>query len=241
MVITPLEILNGTLSLVCVIVSIIVGLTIISRYLKYKQVNLILVGITWIGVFSPWWPSTISFLVALITGTGLTPTMYFFIGFFASPLVITVWIVAFTSFKFKKQQKVIVGIYLIIGIAFEIYLLFTLFVAIDPEQIGTLTGVCDTTYRGIAMYFSIFIVITMLVTGVLFGLASRKSENPEIRLKGMFLIIAFVSWVIGALLDAALPLDFISLTIARIILISSALEFYCGFLLPNIVKKIFLK
>jgi len=241
MVITPLEILNGTLSLVCVIVSIIVGLTIISRYLKYKQVNLILVGITWIGVFSPWWPSTISFLVALITGTGLTPTMYFFIGFFASPLVITVWIVAFTSFKFKKQQKVIVGIYLIIGIAFEIYLLFTLFVANDPAQIGTLTGVCDTTYRGIAMYFSIFIVITMLVTGVLFGLASRKSENPEIRLKGMFLIIAFVSWVIGALLDAALPLDFISLTIARIILISSALEFYCGFLLPNIVKKIFLK
>jgi len=241
MSITPIEILNGTLSLVCVIVSIIVGLTIISRYPKYKQTNLILVGITWIGVFSPWWPSTISFLVALITGTSLTPTMYFFIGFFVSPFVLTIWIVAFTSFKFKKQQKLIVGIYLIIGIAFEIYLLFTLFVVNDPEQIGTLTGVCDTTYRGIAMYYSIFIVITMLVTGILFGLASRKSENPEIRLKGTFLILAFISWVIGALMDAALPLDVISLTIARIILISSALEFYCGFLFPNIVKKIFLK
>jgi len=239
--VTPIEYLNGSLSLACVIVSIIVGLTIISRYPKYKQVNLILVGITWICLFSPWWPSTISFLVALITGKGLTPTMYFFIGFFVSPFILTIWIVAFTSFKFKKYQKLIVGIYLIIGIAFEIYLLFTLFVVNDPAQIGTLTGVCDTSYRGIAMYYSIFIVITMLVTGILFGLASRKSENPEIKLKGTFLILAFVSWGVGALLDAALPLDVISLTIARIILISSALEFYCGFLLPNIVKKIFLK
>ena len=68
-----------------------------------------------------------------------------------------------------------------------------------------------------------------------------KSDDPEITLKGKFFIVAFVSWAIGAVMDAALPLNIVTLTIARIILISSAIEFYIGFILPKIVKKLFLK
>jgi len=111
----------------------------------------------------------------------------------------------------------------------------------DPSVIGELTGVLDTTYTGIAIYYSIFIVLTMLITGFLFGHESLKSDNPELKLKGKLLIIAFVSWAVGAILDAALPLNIITLTIARLILIFSAVTFYCGFILPDFTKRIFLK
>ena len=81
----------------------------------------------------------------------------------------------------------------------------------------------------------------MLIPGILIARESLKSEDREIKLKGRFLLIAFISWTIGALMDAALDPNIITLTIARLILISSAIEFYCGFLLPERIKKIFLK
>lgn len=91
------------------------------------------------------------------------------------------------------------------------------------------------------MLYAVFIVLTMLITEIIFGQSSLKSDNPEIKLKGKFLILAFVSWSIGAVLDAALPLNIMTLMLARIILILSAIEFYCGFILPNFVKRIFKK
>jgi hypothetical protein len=234
-----IEILNGVFSLICVTISTIIGLIISSKYLKYKQRTLLLVGITWIGLFSPWWPSSISFLLTIMTGNGLSPISYFFIGNFVAPLILTIWIMAFTELKFKKYQNKIIVIYLILGIFFEIFFLYYLFT--DPSSVGELTGVLDVTYKGLTLYYAFFIVINMLITGILFGRESLRSTNPETRVKGYFLIAAFLSWVIGAIMDAALPLNAISLTIARLILISSAIEFYIGFILPDPIKKFFLK
>jgi hypothetical protein len=239
MALTPLEILNGTFSLIFVIVSLIVGLFIASRYLQIKNRTLLLVGITWIGLTTPWLPSTISFIVYLITSTGLTPIMYFTIGNIASPLILVIWILAFTDLRFKNRQKLLVIIYSIIGIAYEVYLVY--FLVVDPNIIGDLTGIFDVTYKGIVLLFAMFIVINVLVTGVLFGQQSLRSKDSTIRLKGKFLIIAFISWGIGAIMDAALPLNIFTLTIARVILISSAIEFYIGFILPRFIKDLFIK
>jgi len=239
MALTPLEILNGTFSLIFVIVSLIVGLFIASRYLQIKNRTLLLVGITWIGLTTPWLPSTISFIVYLITSTGLTPVIYFTIGNIASPLILVIWILAFTDLRFKNRQKLLVIIYSIIGITYEVYLVY--FLVVDPNIIGDLTGIFDVTYKGIVLLFAMFIVINVLVTGVLFGQQSLRSKDSIIRLKGKFLIVAFISWGIGAIMDAALPLNIFTLTIARVILISSAIEFYIGFILPRFIKDLFIK
>jgi hypothetical protein len=52
-------------------------------------------------------------------------------------------------------------------------------------------------------------------------------------MKGKFLFLAWISFALGAVLDAALPLTAFSLVIIRIVLISSAIEFYFGFFLPK--------
>jgi len=239
MTLTPFEILNGTFSLIFVIVSLIVGLIIASKYFQVKNRTLLLVGITWIGLTTPWLPSTISFLAYLITESGFSPVIYFTIGNIASPVILVIWIIAFTDLKFKKRQTLIVSVYSILGVAYEIYLVS--FLIINPSVIGELTGIFDVTYKGVVLLFALFIVINMLVSGVLFGQESLRSKDATIRLKGKFLIVAFISWCIGAIMDAALELNIITLTIARVILISSAIEFYIGFILPHFIKDLFIK
>ena len=80
MVITEFDFINGLFSLILVITSTIVGLRIASRYFKFKSRLFLCMGLCWILIVTPWWPSAISFLVALITGQGLPLQIYIFIG-----------------------------------------------------------------------------------------------------------------------------------------------------------------
>ncbi len=235
----PIEILNGVFSILFVVISLIVGLTIIIKYFEYKQRTLLYFGITWIGLTSPWLPSSISFLKALFTGIGLTPPIYFLIGNVAAPIILIIWILGFTDLKYRDKKKIFVIVYAIIGAAFEIYLIY--FILVDPNVIGEISGILDVQYKSVALVYALFIVLNLLIPGILIARESIKSEDKEIKLKGRFLLAAFISWTIGAIMDAALQPNIITLTIARLILISSALEFYTGFLLPEKVKKIFLK
>jgi len=47
--------------------------------------------------------------------------------------------------------------------------------------------------------------------------------------------------LIGAALDALLPITFIALPIVRILLITSAIIFYFDFFLPSWMKRVFMK
>ena len=51
---TPMEFNIGVASLVYVVINFAVGITIISKYFKFKQKDLLLVGLAWIGVGLPW-------------------------------------------------------------------------------------------------------------------------------------------------------------------------------------------
>jgi len=97
--------------------------------------------------------------------------------------------------------------------------------------------------------------LILLVTGFLFARKSIKSENKEVRLKGKLLQFAFVTFTIAAVIEKSLrsfligtvfpdpDMLFLSviLVVMRLLLISSALAFYGGFLLPNWMKKLFSK
>jgi hypothetical protein len=68
-----------------------------------------------------------------------------------------------------------------------------------------------------------------------------KIDNPETRLKGKLLLVAFPSFAVGALLDSMIPTSPLTLIILRSILILSAIMFYTAFMLPNWIKKLFIK
>lgn len=242
MVLTADETLNGVFSLIFVVISIFIGLTIISKYPKSKNRTVILVGLVWLGIVSSWYASSSSFLVALITGGDgfvSAPPYYFIIG--ASPLPITafIWMVAFTDLLYRDKKKIILLIIGITGIIFEIAL-FTLLL-IDHDLVGTVSSPVDAEYEFFVTSYQIFLVLLVLLSGILFARESLKSDTPEIKLKGKLLLAAFLSFVIGSILEILSGISIAILIIARLLLISSSIEFYGGFILPLWVQKLFLK
>ncbi|TFF87468.1 MAG: hypothetical protein EU549_04675 [Promethearchaeota archaeon] len=234
-----IDILFGLLSLVTVIFAFVVGIKILSKYKSFKDKNFIYVGLMWIGIYSPWWSSSLSFLLMVFSNNtvSLTLGLYFIFALGLVPFFMIVWLIAFTDMVIKKNRNLIIGIPAIITIAYEIYLIFS--VIVSPVLIGEFSeaSIFDVTYRGISQIYLIFIVLLILSTGVLFSRQSLKSDNPELKLKGKLLLSAWILWTAGAILDSAIPLFIFTLLLTRIILISSSILFYLGFLLPNFIKK----
>jgi hypothetical protein len=238
MVLTTLDLINGLFSIIFVAISTFVGLTIASKYIKSKIRTLLFIGIAWILIVSPWWPSSASVILALATGKGLSLEMYLLLGNLFTPVFVFLLVAAFTEIYYNDKQKIILIIFAIIGILIEIYLVY--FIIVDPSVHGELQGIIDIEFRGLLRIYLLFNILLVLVLGFLIALNSLRSETPEIKLRGKFLMLAFISWTVGAIADASLPLNFITLTIIRIVLITSAIEFYIGFILPDWIKKHFL-
>jgi hypothetical protein len=87
----------------------------------------------------------------------------------------------------------------------------------------------------------LFALVVFVGFGFLFTKVTLNSEKPEIRLKGKFLLIAFVSFLVGIFLEVLIPITPLTVVIIRLILVSSSIEFYFGYILPSWVKKVFLK
>ncbi|MFX0040130.1 MAG: hypothetical protein ACFFCY_13280 [Promethearchaeota archaeon] len=239
MSLTPIDMVNGIFSLIFVAISIFVGLIILTRFFKYKERIYFLVGTTWIFISEPWWPSSISFLIALSNGIGIPPEVYFLIGNVLVPLAIVLWLLAFTEFLYSEKRKLLLSIFAIVGTSFEI--LFFIFLFLNPGLIGELNGPVDVNYKSFIMIFLIIFLLIVVITGFLFANLSLKSKDPEVKLKGKLLVIAYIAFAVGALLDASVPLNEPTIVIIRILLIASAICWYGGFLLPKWMKKFLLK
>ena len=100
-----IEILIGSFSLIFCVIATFIGLLIASKYRKYKQNTLLYVGLSLPGLAFPWYPSAISFLVALGTGDGLTPQVYFLIGNAFVPISLFLWMLALTELIFQKKHS----------------------------------------------------------------------------------------------------------------------------------------
>ncbi|MGV9205151.1 MAG: hypothetical protein ACOC44_14160, partial [Promethearchaeia archaeon] len=216
------------------------GLRIAKRYLDTNQKEFLFVGIAWIGIVCPWWPSSVSFLSALITGEGISDEIYFIIGNAFIIFFMNCWLAAFSGLIYKKLRIPLILGFTIWNLVFEFFLFYYIFTG-QTAEIGTLMGVLDVEYKGITLIFLITIILIILVTGLLFGKESLKSKNKEVKLKGKLLIWAILLWCVGAALDSAIQLNLITLPITRIVLITSSILFLGGWILPGWMKKIFLR
>jgi hypothetical protein len=244
------DFLQGLGSLIFVIISLIIGLAILSKYRKFKSRLYLLVGISWIGVANPWFPDSISFLMNLFIQESLDIRWYFIIGNAFIPLALLAWIIAYTDMINKRAQNFAVILTLILSLAFE-FTFFLLFY-IDIDLIGEINQTRPFTvdFGIFIIAYLLIIIFVMLITGLIFAQNSIKSENREIKLKGKLLRAAFITFTVAAIFDASLgmifedptdPLLAIMVIIVRILLVFSALEFYGGFLLPKWMKDIFLR
>ncbi|TFF87808.1 MAG: hypothetical protein EU550_02550 [Promethearchaeota archaeon] len=80
------------------------------------------------------------------------------------------------------------------------------------------------------------------MSGILMGRASLKSNIPQIKLKGKFLIMASVCYFLGGLLDVGL-IESIPwfIFVSRTILMSGSVLFFLGFILPKPIERLLIK
>ena len=140
--------------------------------------------------------------------------------------------------RYRKEKGVSPVIATILMVAITVVLAATVYmmVVVDPpekEIIGSLKGTFYMQPNLFALAFQVFAIIISLISGIIFSIRTMKSDDPQVKLKGKFLLIAFVSFTVGALADAIIPMTPVTLVIVRLILISSAIEYYFGFLIPK--------
>ncbi|NVM16171.1 MAG: hypothetical protein HWN80_00540 [Candidatus Lokiarchaeota archaeon] len=249
------DILQGSLSLVFVLISFVIGLTIISKYGKYKNRLYILVGLCWLMLSTLWLPEAASFLMSVFIQQTLSTEWHFVIGNAFFPVALICWVIAYTDMTNKKKQKMAVVLIVIFSVFFEG--LFFYYFFLDINLIGAINSL-----RPFSADLGIFLTILLLigfmilfVTGFKFARKSVRSENKEVRLKGKLLQFAFIAFTIASLLektarsiligtifpDPTIPLLSVMLVVVRILLISGSIAFYGGFLLPRWMREIFMQ
>ncbi|MBD3255119.1 MAG: hypothetical protein GF383_08495 [Candidatus Lokiarchaeota archaeon] len=235
MALTLAEIFQGSFNLIFVIISIIVGIKIMTKYVENKNSDFILVGITWIGISTPWMHGAIAF-VLLFFNIILMEEIRFIIGYVFIPVITVLWLHVFTNFLHKEKKKLILLLYAIICLVCEI-LFFTFLVTNRVALIGYFERTFSAVYRPFVRFTLLFFLATALITFLLFAKQSLKSGDAEVRLKGKFLIVAFLTYVACAILDSFFLFDPVTVVLVRLFLISSAIEFYFGWIMPDWLKR----
>ena len=127
------------------------------------------------------------------------------------------------------------------AVTFE--LIFMIIFFVNPLLIGNQLSPFIVEWAIWIQFYLLLSIVLFLITGFLFARASLKTEDTEVKLKGKFLIAAFLTFTIGTVIDVigAGGSTEILIFLARTFVITSSLCFYIGFTLPKFCKDIFLK
>ena len=230
-----LIVISAVLALIFVSISIIVGLLLILKYFKSKDKTLLYVGVTWIIIVEAWMPSAVNLIYLLITRISLSYQIRAIIGNIFIPFGLILWTLVFTELVFKNYRKLLLIIFSIFCIVFEVILFYALMTDISLIIVIPSHDL-NMNYKPLWMIFQVIFSIITLVSGLAFSWKSIKHDNPEIKLRGKILAVAFISFLIGAILGIVdLPVP------GNIIMITSSIEFYIGYILPDWVKNRFLE
>ena len=105
MAIELLDMVHGIFTIVFVIISIITGLIIVIKYFQLKKSQFLLFGLFWIGLTTPWWPTVIIFMIALLTGVSISIQAFIVVGISFLPITIILGLIAFL--KVLPMRKLI--------------------------------------------------------------------------------------------------------------------------------------
>jgi len=223
----PFLIIQLITGIVSIIISFYVGTKIALKFLEFKRIEFLLVGITGILITEPILGIVISIL-SVFFGSGLPLGISNIISFSCQPIGFFTWLFAITELMYKKNQKVILILAVIYGILFEFILLA------NPEF------TIEFNYIMILILI-IMALLTVLITGLLFARENLISDEPEIQLKGKLLVYAFVSYFIFGVITTVIGLSELILTCLYIYFMTASFAFYGGFVLPDWMKQFLLR
>ncbi|MHA1492011.1 MAG: hypothetical protein ACTSRI_20465 [Promethearchaeota archaeon] len=237
-----LDIIQGIENIIFVITAFILGFIIIKKYFilkkttSKKKYEFISLGLTLIFITSGWWGSVIVFLVSFVN-VDIPDNIYIFSESIGVSLALFLWCFSFGKIYYHgKYHKKIILIFGIICSLYEIFIISAFLM--DYTLIGVRSSMFYIDYSLIVVIFLLFSMITELVMGYLFFIETRKSDDNKIKMKGKFLLIAFILFPLAILIDIIsniMSIQYLEIinVFGKILLVLSGFSFYFGFLLPN--------
>lgn len=231
---TQIEFLNGIFAIFIVMTFYFIGLRLISKYFRLKERKILYLGVAIPFMGNMWLAISITYLSILITGNSITPELYFLIGY-GFPLGIVFWLILISELMYKNKQKLIISVYAIYWVIMEI--IFFLLLFSDSSQLGVFNRPLTPVLGPFLAIRSLIILIILLITGILFYHESHKSDNSEVKLKGTLFLLGLIFFITGAITFVITGIAFVPL----IFFIPSAFLVYVALILPDWMKKRFLK
>ncbi|TXT64016.1 MAG: conserved membrane protein of unknown function [Promethearchaeota archaeon] len=222
------QFLQGLSSSILVSISVFLALTISYKYFQFHEKEMLFVGTSQVGIFSPWIPDAINFVSLLISDTVIPPFLVFLIGYTFIPTYLCFWLLAFINFCCNKKKKALTYFTIIILSITQIIFLITL--CIDTNLFGYHHGPFQISFSLPMTLFLMSLITLVVSTGLFFAQKGMKSQNPNVKLKSKVLFIAFIFWALGSVIESSFYLTPATVLITKSILLSSEVEFYLGYI-----------
>lgn len=232
---TQYEMTTGIIIMIVLILQLLLAVMLFVKYISTKDKRIIYFALFMtFGAFS-FMAISINFVVILVTGNSIDLLLYLLIAFGIAPISILFWMILITELMYQDKKKIILGLFLIYWIAFRIAFFYILFTDMDSLV---------TNYWIGGLQVGIFLRVTMatqlvliLVTSLLFFRESHKSENKEVRLKGILFLLGILILVFSMLMFS-ITLNSI---FVLIFMIPAILFFWGSLAMPEWVKRNLIK
>jgi len=238
-----IDYVQGISTIIFILICLILGSIIILKYFITKNKGILYAGFSIISLPLPWLSHVTSFLMLLILNIDLNAEIQISIAVLTVPIPLYFW--SFTLSNLLEIRKILRNFGLVIAsiaiFIFDIFFFYFLFN--NPKFLGIKYSPCYIEYSPFIQIYFCSAILILIISGIIFLNFTIKADNRESKLRGFFFSIAFFSLALGSILDTAIHLGSIPILvwIVRIILVSSAIEFYIGFILPEWAQKLFLK
>lgn len=230
----------GLIVLIFMIISSIIALKLINTYRKYKRKEHLLAGVTYFGMASVWADIPFNFIIILFFNEIPPMEAYFLVN--GSLVIITnfLWIISILSLsKINKiVRKVISVVFGIITVIIEVLYLYLVFT--DWTLLGHLINPLYAEYSPLLEILYAYHLIAFIIPGFWMSINSLKARGNELKLKSKLLILSFLIFTIGSIIQLFMMELILIFIIGQIILTISALLFYWAYVLPKWIVRLFL-
>ncbi len=241
---TLIELLEGTLSLIYVLIVFKLGTKILSKFFKEKLTDsrdwtFLYFGVFFILMSSLYWPVTLSFVSYVLFDSTIEPILFFSVYLIPLGLTQLSWMLVLHSFKLLKREFLYWVFYLITSILFEAVLIY--FLCSDLTVIGIFSEF-DRFYFQAGVFVGIILIFSLLhysVTHFILFRALIKSHDIKVKWRAKFYLSGFILLMASQSLGYAISLlrSYYLTPFSYSLIIMSAFSYYFAFYLPEWLSK----
>ncbi|MFX0071760.1 MAG: hypothetical protein ACFFAO_11785 [Candidatus Hermodarchaeota archaeon] len=201
--------LDGLTALAIVSIGIITGIICIYQSLKLEAKLLGITGMATICAGCSWLGPAMDFLIILITGDNIEPYwLYGLLSYMWTGPVVIFGLYIGSELIAPKQKKIIVSIYAILAVIFEILLFYYILtspatlITFPPDPHGTALLNTSISITSPVFFFMIFFLASGLIFNGFGFLSKSLQSSGELKKKFLFLSLGWILYIAGGLLDA---------------------------------------